>query len=303
MKKSYFVALVLSLIVLIGCTPGEGDVTVPESPYEGGSQGLVVEIQDLGVYNEKANTQEVFEGEPIPLEVTLKNKGEYEVQADEAKVELLGIFPADFSNLSATELANTESIEKVSEYNKDGGEVTIAFHTDNGVVYTPDLGDASSRDLSFFARATYRYKTLASVPKVCFKSDLQDKTVCDVDEVKDVFSSGAPIQVTKAEEKRAGAGAIAVEFDVENVAGAESAVPEDVFDSRYNQFKFTADDAIWTCTSRGSTDSGRFDSNGKAKIRCKADVPDGALYTRQLGLTLEYDYRQIGHKQVRVLHE
>ena len=100
MRVSYLLFFVVIALGLAACTTPQGGVTVPNSPYQGGSQGLVLEIGDLGIFNDQTNTEEIFEGEPIPVEVTLKNKGEYEVQPGEAAVDLLGIFQSDFFRAS-----------------------------------------------------------------------------------------------------------------------------------------------------------------------------------------------------------
>ena len=305
MKIRYAAALVILVFVAAGCgEQATQDVNAPLSPYLGGSKGIEAEIIQMGVFNEASNTEEIFEGETFPIEVVLKNKGETEVAVGKATVTLLGINLQDFENIPQQQLSNTQLIEKVEKgVNEEGGEVTLDFTS--GALdarYKVPLS-GSSYDVSIFARVTYEYKTQAAVPKVCFKENLRDTTVCDVEGIKDVFSSGAPIKVSSAEEKTAGTGKVAVEFLIENVASGDVTLPSQAFDSRFDQLAFTVSDANeWECKSGGREGVARLDTNGRATILCrlKNALPADALYTKEVDLTLSYNYRSLIHKQIRV---
>ncbi|MBW2999798.1 hypothetical protein KY339_03925, partial [Candidatus Woesearchaeota archaeon] len=211
--KLFLLITALALALLVGCRPAE-DTTPSVSPYIGGSQGIVVNFEDFGIVEEGIAT--IYEGETFPVEITLKNKGEEDVAAGALQIMLKGISLADFEGLTSPK-TNEDLLEKVSEFNLQGGEDTV------------DMGDArylpeiltSFYLVDVFAEIVYPYKTHVAVPKVCFKEDLLDPSVCTVDESKEVFSSGAPIKVTKVEEKRAGTGLIALEYQVENVGGGQ----------------------------------------------------------------------------------
>ena len=304
MRKSTLVLMVLAL-VLAGCAQ-QGEVEVPSSPYIGGTHGIVANFEEMGIFNEDTNANEIFENETFPIEATLKNKGEYEVQPGQATVTLLGVDLSDFSGIPNAELSNTVSIEKISEFNKEGGEITFDF--------TPGETDAqyllplvgSSFDVSIFGKVVYYYQTSAAVPKVCFKEDLKDESICDVEESKDVFSSGAPIQVKSAVEKTAGTGKIAVEFEIENVGNGDVTTPTKDFDTRFDQLAFEAGDPnTWECTAAGKLNEARLDTDGKATIRCrlKEAMAENTLFTKELDLTLKYKYKEIIHEQVRIKKE
>ena len=305
MKIRYFGILMLLAVIAAGCDNQETNlVDTPTSPYIGGNKGLVAEIVQMGVFNDASNTEEIFEGETFPIEITLKNKGESDVATGNATVTLLGINLRDFDNVPNQELSNTQLIEKVEkDVNEQGGEVTIDFTsgTQDARYKVPLSG--SSYDVSVFARLSYKYQTKAAVPKVCFKENLRDTSVCDVEGTKDVFSSGAPIKVTNAEEKTAGTGKVAVEFTIENVDGGDVTLPNQPFDSRFDQLAFSVSDANeWECKSGGRDGVARLDTNGKAVILCrlKNALPANALYTKELDLTLSYAYSNLVHKQIRV---
>ncbi len=306
MKKTAIVVLfIVALSFLTGCDKKDGgDAIAPETPYLGGEKGIVADFEEMGIYNEKTNTYEIYEGETFPIELTLKNKGEYDLQVGEATLTLVGINLNDFSGIvSNGVLSNTGSIEGISDDNEDGEEETLDF-TSGGedAEYIIELA-GGSYDVSVFARVVYHYKTFAAVPKVCFKEDLTDKSVCDVEESKTIYSSAAPIQVKKAEEKKAGAGKIAVEFSIENVGSGQVTKPGQEFDERYDQLSFSVNEPDeWECKSGGKVNEVRLDSDGKAKILCRLKNPmaENTLYTKELDLTLDYDYKELVHKQIRI---
>jgi len=295
-------------VVLAGCEKKEAaPPTKDASPYIGGTKGLVAEFLDMGIYNDESKMNEIFEGETFPIEILLRNKGEEDLQAGDVKVKIKGISLSDFSGIvSNGVLWNVDMIEKISEVNEVGGEETLDFTpgTDDAKYLIPLAG--SSYDVDVFAEVVYNYKTHSSVPKVCFKEDLTDPSICEVDEVKEVFSSAAPIQVLSAEEKRAGTGKIAVEFKIENVGGGDVTTPDEDFNSRYDQLSFeSSDPTIWECKSGGKLNAARLDTEGKAVILCKLINPmaEDTLYTKQLDLTLSYQYRVLIQEAVRVLKQ
>ena len=302
-KKLLSFVLLLGLIIA-GCEEGQTE-TSAVSPFVGGSKGIVAEFQDMGIRNTETNMNEIFEGETFPIEVVLKNKGEYDVEIGEANVSLMGINIADFDNIvPGGSLLTIEAIEKVSDFNEEGGESTLNFiiANQNGALYKINL-TGSSYTIDLFASVSYDYETNVAVPKVCYKGEPNNPSVCEVEEVKEVFSSAAPIQIQSAEEKRAGADLIAVIFEVENVGSGKVTKQGTGFDSRYDQFGFSTTDSKWDCTSGGKANEGRFDTSGKATIRCKLNtaMTKEDLYTKQLDLTLTYRYKEIIQDSIKIL--
>lgn len=304
MNKKYLILIVLAVFI-VGCSGEEMISDAGESPYIGGNKGLIATFEQMGVYNDDSSMEEVYEGETFPIEITLKNKGEHDVDVDQATISLAGINLADFTGIPSGVIDNTALIEMISEYNEEGGEITIDFTSGEAdAVYIVSLA-GYSYDISVFAILDYSYKTYSAVPKVCFKGDPADKTVCNIDEVKDVYSSAAPIQVVKAEEKKAGVGKIAVEFSIENVGTGRVTLPGTAYDSRYDQLSYTVSDPEeWECKSAGKLNEARL-SDGKATIVCRLVTPldKSDLYTKELDLVLDYDYKEIMHKQLRVIKQ
>lgn len=302
MKKLLISLTILAvLVLLVGCD-GE-ELSVAESPFEGGDEGLTAEFEPMGIVENGVYT--IFDNEEFPIEIVLKNKGEEAVAANNAEVTLYGILLSDFTGISSPTIANTGTIEAVSDLNPDGGEVIIDF--------TPGTGDArytqalpgTFYDVNVFANFVYLYKTHLSIPNVCFKEDLRDKRICDVEERKNIFVSGAPIQVTDVEEKSAGPGIVALEIEIENAGGGQATTPNGEFDTRYDQVIYTitpaSEIANWKCTSSGRENEARL-VDDKATIRCKLvnALEDDALYTKAIGLEISYDYRDIIQETIRI---
>ncbi len=299
-KKILVILSVLSLFILAGCTGNETTIAPAGTPYFGGSQGVIAYFEDMGIYNDKTGINEIFEGETFPIEINLKNKGEHEIAPNDVKIKLLGIKLTDFNGIvSSGELKNTDTIEKVSEYLLEGGEETIDFTSgSNDAEYKIDLA-GSTYDINIFASVEYEYQTYAAVPQVCFKEDLTDPSICEVNQVKSVYSSAAPLQVVNVEEKSAGTGKVSLEFEIRNVGGGDVTIPDSDFDPRYNKLEYEISDASqWDC----SRDEIRLDSTGYAKLICrlKEQMPDNTLYTKEVDLTLKYKYKELITKPVRI---
>jgi len=299
-KQLITILFLAAALFLAGCE--EDSAPTGPSPYIGGSKGIMAEFEPLGV--EEGGIYKIFEGETFPIQIVLKNKGEHDVSPNDVKIQVYGILIDDYDGISTNTLSNTKKIEKISELNdEEGGEEIVNFGQD--VTYRPSVG-TTFYDANIFASYTYRYKSFGVVPKVCFKENIRDDRVCDVDETKKVFSSGAPIQVNSAREKPAGAGLIEVTFKVENVGGGRVTIPGKEFSVQFDQLAYAIEPASeaadWGCTAAGRENEARL-VDGKATIRCrlKTALPENALYTKQLSLTLHYDYRDIIQETVRIL--
>lgn len=297
MKKAITLFMIAAMLLVVGCE-GQEDTTTTASPYVGGSQGMLATFEQFGVKED--GIASIFSDETFPVEITLKNKGEEDIEAGAAKLMLKGISPADYTGIEF-EKSNSDKLEKVSEFNPQGGEETVDF---GDASYAITLS-GSYYDVTVFASYQYPYKTHVAVPRVCFNTDIQDTTVCTLEGTKKAFSSGAPIQVTSAKETRAGANLIAVEFEVSNVGGGQVTKPGEEFDTRYDQIAFSLDETSepskWECRLGGEENGGRL-IDGKGTIRCKLKEPmeEGAMYTKQLDLTISYDYKNLIEQSVRI---
>ena len=89
------IVILALLLLVVACRPGEKKAVTIETPFVGGTQGLLMEYQDFRT--------EVFDGGGDPFEVIIKleNKGETLVPKDNVRIQLSGINPAEFNKAEA----------------------------------------------------------------------------------------------------------------------------------------------------------------------------------------------------------
>lgn len=294
MKQQW--SLLAILILALGLTACSGQQqTQNKKAYLGGTNGLTANFEAFGV--EEDGIFSIFDTESFPIELTLKNKGEYDVKPREVTVRLLGPAPNEFSGMASRELQNQQPIEKISELSPNGGEDTITFGTE--VKYQSPIPGVIDRE--WFANIEYKYQTYALIPEVCLKEDLTDQRICEVKQAKEFFVSGAPVTVTKVEEDTAGRGIMALKFTVKNVGGGDVTKPGAEFGSHKQELSYSLDDTAWECKSAGRINEARL-VEGQAEIVCKLKQPleRNDLFTKQVKLTLNYAYRSIIQEKLRI---
>ncbi|MBI2146226.1 hypothetical protein HYU22_02710 [Candidatus Woesearchaeota archaeon] len=286
------IAILCIAIALTACSSDQQ--TQQKGAYIGGTDGVTADFEAFGVEEDSVFT--IFDTESFPIELTLKNKGEYDLQPRDIKVRLLGPAPTEFSGIASRELQNQQAIDKISELTPTGGEETITFARDakyQGIV--PGVIDRE-----WFANVEYKYQTYGLVPEVCLKEDLTDKRICDVKQTKEFFVSGAPVTITTVEEDTAGRGIMALKFTIKNVGGGDVAKVGGEF-GVHDQLAYSMDDSAWECKSGGRVNEARLIED-QAEIVCKLKQPlqKNDLFTKQVKLTLEYTYRSIVQEKLRI---
>lgn len=299
MRKIILSLFLLSCLFLAGCGGGGEETSTVASVFTGGSQGVVASFEPFGVQEE--GVYAVYDTESFPVELTVKNKGEEDIAPGDLIIRIKGINLADFENIPAEMKSNSKTIEKVSEFNKEGGEELIDFTPVADAKYKHQVTGYYQPDL--FATVEYKYKTRVIVPKVCFKEDLTDTSVCTVQESKEVFVSGAPVLVQSVSEDAAGRGVMVLTFEIENAGGGKVTKIGEVFDSRYGQLAFNmkTDPEMWECRSAGRVNEARL-IDGKATVTCKLLQPlaTGTLYTKQVELELGYVYQTVIQESIKI---
>ncbi len=298
-KIIIMISVILSMFLLSGCSGGNTQQVTVDNPYLGGSQGLIATFEPMGIAD-NGGTESIYENEEFPVDITLKNQGEFNVPANSVKTNLKGITTADYTGLTMDTTTNP-AIEKISTYNQKGGETTITHN--KGKIIPARMAGRNIMTANIFANVIYPYETYVSAPKVCFKSTSgKDTGVCEVENAAlQVFSSGAPIRAVSAKETRAGTNVVSVEFTIENAGGGESkSKTKTEFDYRYNDIDFevgsSTPSGIWTCTNAGKAGIARFGEDNKLTIICKSipsAIQTGSVYQSQLDLVLKYDYKVV----------
>jgi len=303
MRLTHILATIMVVLFLMGatCSSNNAEQTV-ESPWFGGIEGLVAEFEEIGSVSDTGADNEVWFDETFPVTIWLQNKGEYTIDAHEVELEIKGVSPSDFSGLDFTR-DNEDRIEKVSEFLPEGGETWVEF---GDAKYLNLIG--THYDATIFIYFTYPYETYINIPKVCYKENIKDNTVCDVDSTKQAFASGGPIAVGTVQERYIGRGKILLEIPLSNVGkGRMKPYTNDEFKVNYDEFAFSIDDPDWECTARGNPAIARIThpdgepGNEEIILRCTNDnLEEGALYTKSVTLQLEYYYKDWIEQRVRI---
>lgn len=216
MKMRRFVVVLMLLLLVIACKPGAKKSVSLESPFVGGTQGLVPSFQEF--------RKEVFDGgnDPFDIVVKLENKGEALVPASNVQVKISGINPAEFSKSEESLLLN--SPEDVIEMRKDpqggvlpGPQVFVEF---TGVNHNSPIAGASAQ-FTIRADICYLYRTKA-VSKLCVRENLLTPRaggICELNENKPVYNGGAPVQIADFKENTRAKDKIGFTFEVRNSGG------------------------------------------------------------------------------------
>ena len=296
------ISLVLVFLLLSGCKPKDQQPTV--SIFRGGTEGVTAVFEPLGLKEEGVYT--VYDTEKFPLEIVLKNKGEEVVPAGKAKLHLLGPSQTDFEGIPQWTITNKGDIDKISEFNPEGGEEVLSF-TSGGSLAKYKQKVVGYIDLNWNVEYAYDYKTHVIVQDVCFKGDITDPKVCQVKDTKPFAVSGAPITITGVEQDTAGKGIILMKISVENKGKGDAAIVGQEFDPRFSQIAYTIDEPNkWECKSGGRENQARLvagpEGSSSAQIVCrlKTALKDDELYVKTVGLTLQYQYKELIQDKLRV---
>ena len=292
-KKILLILVSLSISLMLTSCTGNNNQSA-DGAFIGGTQGITAEFQPLGVEEEGKFT--IYDTESFSLEVTLHNKGEYQIQPNDVTVKLLGPSPEEFTGIPSFELKNKDIIDKISDLVPLGGEETVSFSDDAKYKQTV----TGFVDREWFGNIEYKYKTYAIIPEVCLKEDVTDERVCKVTEAKTYFVSGAPITITAVEESTAGKGIMALKIKVKNVGSGKVSTQTGEFGVR-DELAYSLDDPSWECKSGGRLNGARL-VNGEAEIVCKLKtaLPENTISTKQVLLTLDYKYRDLIQETLRI---
>ncbi len=286
--------VIITLIFIVGCN---GSGSAPPPVYYGGNDGLVATIEDIGSISDTGDHNEVWEDQEFALRVELNNRGEYTIPAHEVELKLEGISKDDFQGFTFIQ-DNDEELEKVSEFLEDGDIEVVDFGKSSysnlqGIYY----------DANIWVKYTYPYETYIVIPEVCYKGNIRDKEVCDVDAPKKSYASGGPIQINRVTESYIGRQRIKLTIPIRNAGGGRAkARKSDEFRNEWDEVYFEVNDIDWECESRGDPQIARITkSKGEVDIICtNSNLAEDDLFTRAISLTLKYYYQDRVSETVRI---
>ena len=298
MKKAAILILIIVSMFLVSCS-GQQGVQKNTGAFKGGIDGLKASFEPLSIKEDNVFT--IFDSEDFPIDIRLKNKGEETLSPGKVSMKLLGPAPQDFEGIPSWTIQNKEDIEKVSEFNPDGGEETISFTSSSRAKYKNKV--TGYTDINWNLEYAYDYKTYLIVDDVCFKGDITDTKICDIKTARTFSVSGAPITVTSINEESGGKGIVVLRIQIKNAGTGKSTITGKEFDTRFDQVGFTVDEPEkWECKSSGRENEARLSEVGTSEIQCrlKAALKDEDLYTRSVRLTFDYTYKELVQEKLRI---
>ncbi len=239
MRKGVLVLVLLALALVVAGCQGNKPTTSSSTPFIGGTEGLTAKFAENSPPTEVTDSQKDAAGKLIntfDIVLLLENVGEVDIgdstltsTSDNTKVAVTigGILGSDFLDtasknpdgkivtlVKANPKGPISGVKKDPDGNKiPGSTVDMRFE---GLAYQRLL--AGSAEFPLQADVCYVYQTKA-VTDLCIRADATKRVsgVCDISGQKQVFNSGAPMQITAVEEGVGGKNKVLLTFNVKNV--------------------------------------------------------------------------------------
>ncbi len=306
--KRLIAFLVIGLFVLVGC---EEDVASPsgkETPFIGGTDGLLIDLLD------DSPPEEVTDGGNYPFDVVVKleNAGEEMIVKEDVVVEISGIDPGEFGLTEEDLVKNPDEDLEATRKSPEGSKVkgTLTYVTFPGFNYAGSL--SGNTPFIFRADVCYKYRTITN-SKLCILEDLievDDDALCKANERKTTHNSGAPVQVTSFEENVRGTNKIAFTFEIEHRGNGRIYKADTGCDVDLR----TDEDKVWInvssglenlkCTGLGDLDTEGYVNlyDGKRTVTCTQEIDSPSNREKTVKINLVYDYEDDTTTQIIVKH-
>lgn len=312
MRKGILMGLVIAVLLLAGCNGTTTKGTV--DPFLGGTNGILLSFMD------DAPPVEVFDGGDFPFSivVTLKNDGEWDVPTGKGTLSISGINPTEFGVSDGDMVKTTPEVLEASSKDAEGNVIpgTVLLVEFPEMVYGGEL--VGNRVFPIRANLCYEYGTEAT-SSLCVRANLRDTSdspICEVNEVKTVYSSGAPVAITRFEEAVSGADKVRFTFIIShknngNIYKLGSGCDGAVYANR-NKVYVTVDTGLAGLDCSGLT-GGEDDNSGyitlstgsgagERAITCTQPIESQIDFDQPVNIVLTYDYKDRVDTEILVKH-
>ncbi len=306
MKRTVAILALFLIMFVVACQQQQQAT----GPFVGGVKGLTAKfLPDLPPDN-------VYDQGHYPFEIHLEveNKGEYDVDANNATISIAGVEARGFGNpvMMRASPENLAGVKKDSSGNIIPGTKTrFEFPGFNYVGSV--IGDLP---ITIYADLCYLYGTKVT-SKLCVKKDMAgvSKGVCTVEGDKTVYSSGAPVKVTSLRESNLGSNRISFTFTIKHVA--EGLEKGSIIEkgsrcssnfSKRDKMHVKVDTGFTApaeCSVLGGGNAGFVTlSGGERVVTCKQNLTATELgdYEKPIDILLLYDYEQRISKAIVIKH-
>lgn len=327
-RKYHIIPLLACLILLISsCSTsksGAATGSAPRTPFIGGTAGISIN----------------FEKDSPPPEVTddvsfafrtivrLKNEGEFKVDKNDIRMNLIGFDPNDFGK-SFDDLRNVQPDDTLDSKKRDAegniveGTTTFATFPKSGDFVPTEF--SGNTEFTFRAEACYNYETRSNT-KLCILRDMinvRDGSLCKPNGARTIYASAAPVQISNFRQSVVGKDKLSFSFDlsvsgnvdifsdVNKPSGSfDSACPKDPRTRRQVENKVTVQiteipsDPVVTSLKCGGLDNSAKGQvilvGGRRTVTCTVDlVTDRVDLEKVMGITVTYNV--LDNKETKVL--
>jgi len=298
-KKLIPIALMFGFLILAGQQCQQEDGVLSTVAFVGGVQGLTMS------FTEGSPPSEVFDEGRFPFSVNLKleNRGEWDINKENVRIEITGVDPADF-DLSTSDLVKNPTSNMAGTKIDSQGKIipgSLTYLDFSGFNYNKEVPAAI--ELPLEARACYQYGTIA-VSELCILKDLLGRTpgrkFCEINSIKSIQNSGAPVQVSNFEQRAIESDKVRFNFLIRHSGFGSLSQKGSNCNPDYvtrDKVQVIVDTGITGALSCSGFDSGSGFSgtttlyNGERLITCTQQISTLADYTKIPKITLEYDYQ------------
>jgi len=283
MKKMILILLLIAAVACAGCKQTTPKLEPEYTDYHKGTDGLVMNfINGLP-------PDEIIEGSSFVIGVELKNKGAYDIKG--CTILLYGFEGGEYLKKENPEIF--VDIEGKKPGFPEGGYEIINFNVKN--IGIPEIIDVYSAP--FTVSANYRYQTEASVD-VCINPDVYSyiktkETVCEPKDIVLKDGQGAPVAVTKIEERTSPSGnKIKVDFVIYFANKGNGEVSGNVYagDARLSNVPISC-----------KPESVELKGKEEKSIVCTAETLfSSGAYLAPLSVKLVYDYKLMIDKKLNI---
>jgi len=303
-----FIIFLFILLFSFGCT-SQTQTTTATDPFIGGTTGLKLD------FVEAAPPEEAYDKGTYPFDVAvlLENVGEYSVTKDNVLVKISGFDPTDFGK-SQEFMQKHPDDDLQKTYKNSEGRVIEGMTTSvefNGFTYNQNL--TGNTPFPIRASVCYSYGTTANAI-LCYREDILDiandeNAICEINDEKTVYNSGAPVQIENFKETARGTNKIGFNFDIKHKGSGdifEKASVCDDSDRKFEDVVYVTVDTGLPGLSCSSLDSGTEGSmklyGGHKTISCTQEVSNPTDFEKPVTITVEYDYEEDKTTEIIIKH-
>ncbi|MCF7872302.1 hypothetical protein K9L97_04685 [Candidatus Woesearchaeota archaeon] len=311
MKKISIITLIVAMLIITACSGGNNQTEI-STTYIGGSEGIKLEFAPDAPPAQTADNQQ----QSFDIAVQLTNKGEADVEPEDALVTIKGFLPEAFGKSKADLEINPE--EKMER----------RIRTPEGSIIEPPYVEAIVENLEYQssepgniqlpirAELCYLYETNIAT-KLCIKEDMlkqEEDDICKINDNRAFSSSGAPVQVTKVSQSGAGREKTRFTFTVANVNTGKvyrdhtSCAPSSTDDNKVFVEIVNLEGADVTCTGLqgGSESTGYITLTGGTPrdVTCTATFAEDQRTDRlqNFGIRLMYNYKEYIEQNIEIVY-